>query len=273
MTKPIEYNWILVDGKNLAMRIFATHKDLKTNGSEPHYTGLAHGFVRNLNLLKRRYHGRIVICWDRGRKRRMDLFADYKKSRREKWEHEDLYNEHRKPLREVLKHTGVRQVAKRGCEADDLIYTLALRLDGIKLIASNDHDFFQLLRLDDVHISLSKKKRNLILNRERFEAEYKCTPWEYFDAMCLAGDSGDDIPGLYRVGIKTALKILRGERDKPEGADEIRKRNVPLIRLYDEHPLMFSRNQFNKDALTEVLEIYQLETLLGNMHWLEKLGE
>lgn len=268
-----DYNWILIDGKNLAMRYFATHKDLKTNGSEVHYTGLAHGFVRHLTLLKRRHHGKIVICWDRGRKRRMELFADYKQSRREKWEHEDLYNAHRKPLREVLKHTGIRQVAKKGCEADDLIYTLAVRLTGNKLVVSNDHDFFQLLRLDNVNIYLSKKKRNLILNRERFEEEYACTPLEYFDAMCLAGDNGDDIPGLYRVGIKTALKILRGKKDRPEGADEIQKRNAELIRLYDEHPLTFSRNGFDEDALTEALEIYQLEVLLDNMHWLRELGE
>lgn len=267
------YDWILVDGKNLAMRIFATHKDLKTNGADVHYTGLAHGFLRNLTLLCRRFGGKVVVCWDRGRSRRMALFADYKQSRREKWEHQDLYDEHRKVLREVMKHTGVRQVAKKGCEADDLIYTLAMRLDGTKLIASNDHDFFQLLRMDDVHIYLNKKKRTMLLDRETFEREYECTPWEYFDAMCLAGDRGDDIPGLHRVGIKTALKILRGQKDKPNGAQEVAKRNARLIRLYDEHPLTFSRFDFDGEALTEALEIYQLETLLDNLHWLERLSE
>lgn len=275
MTNQPEYDWILVDGKNLTMRIFATHKGLKidTPGGTFH-TGLAHGFLRQLYLLKRRFDGRIIVTWDRGRERREKLYDGYKESRRGKiWEHADLYALHWSVLSELLKLTGVRQAAKRGCEADDLIYTLAIRSEGRKLIASNDKDFFQCLRMPDVHIYLKRKKRTLVLDAAHFQREFDCTPQEYFRAQCLAGDPGDDIPGLSRVGIKTALKIIRGQRDMPNGGREMEIRNRALIKLYDEHPITISSFKLQSDALGEALERYQLQQLLDNQHVLERLAE
>lgn len=269
------YTWLLVDGKNLAMRYFATHKHLHVlRDGLLLQTGLTHGFMHHLCLLKRRFEGRIAVCWDRGRERREKIFPDYKKSRDEKiWEDEGLYRDHFAVLREVLKLTGCRQMAKKGEEADDLVYTLALRLEGTKLIVSNDHDFFQLLRLGDTHQVLNRKKKQVIMDVDRLKVEHGCSPKEYFEAVCLAGDRGDSIPGLPRVGIKTALKMIRGEKPKPEGWQEVERRNRALVRLYDVHPVTVSRFKLRKGRLADTLAHYELDCLLDKVHWLEALGE
>ena len=269
------YSWLLVDGKNLAMRVFATHKHLHVQGEDRiHYTGLTHGFLYQLCMLKRRFEGRIVITWDRGRERREKLFPDYKKSRREKvWEDEDLYRDHFEILSEVLKLTGCRQAAKKGCEADDLLYSLALRLEGTKLIVSGDKDLHQLLRLDGVHQLLNRKKQQIILDVDRLKQIHGCSPQEYFEAHCLAGDSSDDIPGLHRVGIKTALKMIRGGKDKPEGWREVEQRNRALVRLFDEWPLTVSRFKLRPDRLVDTLKHYELDRLMDKIHWLKALAD
>lgn len=268
------YDWILIDGRNLAMRIFATHKHLKTEmGGFP--TGLTHGFIKHLILLKRRFDGKIIVTWDRGRERREKLFPDYKCSRRDRvWADAELYEESRGILSTVLALTGCRQAAKRGVEADDIIFTLVHRLvDASKLIVSNDHDFYPLLSRKDTHIYLSKRKRSVIYDGHLLNKEFNCTPYQYFMALCLAGDKTDDIPGLHRVGLVTALKMVRGEKEYPEGWEAVRERNAKLIKMYDEHPLTFSKHQFDGEALEETLEHFELQQLLDHLHMIERLGE
>lgn len=269
------YRWLLIDGKNLARRYFATHKDLHVlRDGQLLQTGLTHGFLSQLCLLKRRFEGRIVICWDRGRVRRKKLFPDYKKSRDERaWEDEGLYCDHYAVLQEVIKLTGCRQTAKRGEEADDVIHTLALRLEGTKLIVSGDKDFHQLLRLDGVHQLLSRKKQQIVLDVERLKQLHDCSPMEYFEAHCLAGDSSDSIPGLPRVGIKTAIKMVKGLKLKPDGWREVEQRNRPLIKLYDLHPLTVSRFKLRPDRLADTLAHYELDRLADKIHWLHALAD
>ena len=263
------YDHILIDGNNLAYRIFATHKDLKVNvPPETLWTGLTHGFMSFLCKLKRRYEGRICLCWDGGNNRRRALFPKYKANRKKDWEEKELFEKHLRELKPALNMCGVRQYRKQFEECDDVIFTLVQRKKGPILIVSNDHDFYRLIN-EDVHQLTAKE---IILDPISLKAKVGATAKEFGEAMCLAGDSTDGIPGIRGIGIKRALKAIREGTDLSEHKETIDLTKA-LVELYDIWPVTVSRSTFSPDALNIFLEHLQLFTLQERFSTLERLGE
>lgn len=263
------YDHILIDGNNLAYRIFATHKELNVSvPPETLWTGLTHGFLLFLCKLKRRYEGRICLCWDGGNHRRKALFPEYKANRKRDWDAKELFDKHLKELKPALKLCGVRQYRKQFEECDDAIFTLVQRKKGLILIVSNDHDFYRLID-EQVHQLTAKE---IILDPVSLKAKVGATAKEYGEAMCLAGDPTDGIPGIRGIGIKKALKAIRKGTDLSEHQKTIDETRM-LVELYDVWPLTVSRSEFKPDPLNIFLEHLQLFTLQERFSTLKRLGE
>lgn len=268
------YDHILIDGNNLAYRIFATHKELSVSvPPETLWTGLTHGFMSFLCKLKRRYEGRICLCWDGGNHRRKALFPQYKANRKKDWDEKELFDKHLKELKPALRMCGVRQYRKQFEECDDVIFTLVKRKENFYwrasiLIVSNDHDFYRLIT-EDVHQLISK---DIILDPISLKAKVGATAEEYGEAMCIAGDPTDGIPGIKGVGIKRALKAIREGTDLSEHQETIDLTKA-LVELYDVWPLTVSKSEFKPDALNNFLELLQLFTLQERFSTLERLSE
>jgi DNA polymerase-1 len=216
------FDVVLIDGNNLAHRVFSAQKGLKT--SEGESVGLIFGFLQNVFSLKKnwlRYRSEIYVAWDRGSAYRTGIYEDYKGNRRAKrddndQEYLDFISQKRK-LTGILPKIGVSQVYKDGEEADDVIGTLAKRFEEkgkSVLIFSNDHDFFQLLSEKVSMVRRASDKRGLeLFDQDCFMREFGISASRYLDVMSLMGDSGDNIPGIMGIGEKTAVKIVGNNPD------------------------------------------------------------
>lgn len=209
----IEFDTILIDGSYWRRKFFEVHKHLcSVVDKQKIYTGTAHGFLMGLCTLREKYEeGRIIVCWDGGIKRRKAIDPTYKEERREKakeWEDQGVFDEHKRILDYLLKLTGIRQATAPDEEADDLIYTLATRSEGNALIVSNDHDFYQCLG-SGIYQLLSKKDGEKLYSARRLEREQGVTPDQYAHTMALTGCSGDGVPGVPGVGLKTAIGFVK----------------------------------------------------------------
>lgn len=144
------------------------------------------------------------------------------------WRHElyPQYKAHRKPiyppLREAMPHLwntlrsrfGLVTVSIKGSEADDVIATLVHRWrDRCKdraIVVSNDKDLCQLITLGiDIRDHFKPAWRDADWVREKFLVE----PNQLRDALALAGDSSDGIPGVSGIGKKTAAKLINDYGD------------------------------------------------------------
>jgi len=211
----MKYDHIVIDGNNMARRMFATHKNLYSFvGKTRVNTGLTHGFIKALIKLKMRFDGKIVVAWDTGIKRRKDVFPAYKAARREKgkeWEDKDLFIASMQFLKWACRQIGICQIQGPYDEADDAMYTYVYNVTKGKdavLLVTNDHDMNQMLDLG-VHILFSMKGKETITDEEDFIKREGITSKMYLHAMALAGDKGDGIPGISGVGMKTAIGFLK----------------------------------------------------------------
>jgi 5'-3' exonuclease len=203
------FDHIFVDGNYLARRFFETHKELKAEIDENLvWTGLTHGFLLHLCMLKKSYGGRVVVAWDAGNNRRRAIDESYKQNRKKEWDEREWYNDHLKILKYFLRLLSVKQAFKPGEEGDDVLYTLAKRNTGRRLIVSNDHDLYQALG-PDVFQLLAKKERYVVMSERLLKREQGVSSegWNY--AMSLAGCSGDGVSGIRGVGMKTALEFVK----------------------------------------------------------------
>lgn len=131
------------------------------------------------------------------------------------------YKAHRKPMEDtlasqipktfnMLEAFGVKQVLVDGYEADDVIATLALecakKVDVI--IASNDRDLWQLAGKNIMLVVPDKKSGLEWLGKEEVNKRMGFPPEKIADYKGLRGDPSDNIPGVFGVGEKTAVKLI-----------------------------------------------------------------
>jgi DNA polymerase-1 len=149
---------------------------------------------------------RIAVVFDAsGRTFRDDIFAQYKAHRT------PMPNDLRsqiEPLLAILRAQGLPILREEGVEADDVIGTLACRAarEGHSvLISTSDKDMAQLV---DGSITLINTMSNTVLDRAGVKAKFDVHPEQIIDYLALVGDSSDNIPGIEKVGPKTAAKWL-----------------------------------------------------------------
>lgn len=152
-----------------------------------------------------------AVVFDRpGKNFRHRLYPEYK-ANRETDDDEDSIDLHSqiRPLRMLLKAMGIPVFGRKGEEGDDLIGSLAVTASELdpKLqvyIGSNDKDFASLVN-KDIHLLQPQKE---ILDIQGVKDKWGVKPSQMIEYLMLLGDKVDNIPGVFRVGPKTAAGIL-----------------------------------------------------------------
>ena len=201
---------LLVDGSSYLYRAFHALPDLRVDPTDPTSpaTGAIRGMVNMMQKLRREVHADYAACvFDaKGPTFRDDLYPAYKATRSPM--PPDLRSQI-EPVHEVVRLLGWTVLTVPGVEADDVIGTLACMASaqGIEVvISSGDKDLSQLV---DQHITvidtMNGKRRDLL----GVEAEFGVPPSLMVDYQALVGDAVDNVPGVPKVGPKTAVKWLR----------------------------------------------------------------
>jgi DNA polymerase-1 len=200
---------LLVDANNLALRaILAPRQDMSVGEVD---TGPLVLFINTLSRfvrLERPDCG--LVCWDSGKSAyRMRLFPNYKANRTQK-----LSDQAVRPIALIqtfLKVAGFPQLQLPGYEGDDLIAASWRACRGREriLILSSDKDMLQLVEDGTEQIKfLSNAVKPDKWDRKRFIKEMGYKPEYQAWVLSLTGDTSDNIPGLKKVGPKTAVKML-----------------------------------------------------------------
>ena len=227
---------LLVDGSSYLYRAFHALPDLRSSDGRP--TGAIYGVLNMLQkLIKSERPDYLSVIFDTPAKTfRHDIFPDYKANRQKT--PEDLIAQI-EPLHQLIINLGLPLIAVDGVEADDVIGTLALEADkkGIKtLIATGDKDMAQLVT-ENIHLIDTMK--DLRMGPAEVKEKFGIQPDRFIDYLTLAGDTSDNIPGVEKVGPKTAIKWINeyGSLDGViQNADQIKGKigenlNTALDRL------------------------------------------
>ncbi|MBS7349912.1 MAG: DNA polymerase I [Comamonas sp.] len=207
-----KHTLVLVDGSSYLYRAYHAMPDLRARPGDPSSpaTGAIRGMVNMLQALAKDLQlqtGDYAACiFDAsGSTFRDDLYADYKANRSPM--PDDLRTQIA-PIHALVQMLGWKVLTVPGVEADDVIATLAQLADsqGVEvLISSGDKDLSQLVNERITIIdTMSGKRRDV----EGVTAEFGVPPSLMVDYQALVGDTVDNIPGVTKVGPKTAAKWL-----------------------------------------------------------------
>ena len=199
-------HYILVDASGYLFRAYHALPPLTTKAGHP--TGATRGMATMLLLLLEQHpESQIVMVFDaKGKSFRSELYPEYKAQRPPMPDdmRAQIYDVH-----ELVRALGFPLLAIEGVEADDTIATLARQLGAIDtdvLIISGDKDLTQLVggRVQ-MHDSLGGKQ----YDREAVTTKFGVPPELIADYLALVGDKADNVPGVPKVGPKTAVKWLQ----------------------------------------------------------------
>lgn len=196
---------LLVDGSSYLYRAFHALPDMRNKEGAP--TGALYGIINMLRRLRSDYPASYIACiFDaRGKTFRDDLYPEYKATRKSMPEDLALQIE---PIHAAIRALGWPIIAVEGVEADDVIGTLSVMAtaQGLDTIVSTgDKDLAQLV---NEHVTLVNTMSNEILTRDAVKAKFGVPPERIVDYLSLIGDTVDNVPGVAKVGPKTAVKWL-----------------------------------------------------------------
>jgi len=203
---------LLVDGSSYLYRAFHAMPDLRNRQNEP--TGAIQGVLNMLRRLHKDYPSDYSACiFDaKGKTFRDDIYAEYKANRASM--PEDLRPQI-EPLHEAIRAMGWPLIMEEGVEADDVIGALARQAEreGVRVIISTgDKDISQLV---NEHITVVNTMRDAfrkvddVLDIAGVERKFGIPPSLMVDYLVLVGDTSDNVPGVEKVGPKTAVKWLK----------------------------------------------------------------
>jgi DNA polymerase-1 len=196
---------VLVDGSSYLYRAFHALPQLTNSRGEP--TGAVLGVVNMLQRIAKEQAGsQVAVVFDApGKTFRDELFAEYKAHRPPM---PDDLRAQVEPLLAIVQALGLPLLRVSGVEADDVIGTLAVRAAAAGkpvLISTGDKDMAQLV---NGQITLVNTMTNSRMDREGVKAKFDVWPEQIIDYLALVGDTSDNIPGIEKVGPKTAAKWL-----------------------------------------------------------------
>lgn len=197
---------VLIDGASYLYRAFHALPSLSNSNGDP--TGAIHGVLNMINkLIREQSPEHIAVVFDApGKTFRDEMFSEYKANR------PPMPDELRlqiNPLLEVITAMGLPLLCIEGVEADDVIGTLcheAVKNSISVLISTGDKDMAQLV---DDRITLINTMSGTVLDRNGVKKKFDVYPEQIIDYLALVGDSSDNIPGVPKVGPKTAAKWLK----------------------------------------------------------------
>lgn len=201
MKKPL----VLVDGSSYLYRAYHALPSLTNSKGFP--TGAIYGMINMLKRLITDFQpDHMAVIFDAtGKTFRDDLYPAYKATRSAMPEELILQIA---PLHALIQEMGIPLIMIDGVEADDVIGTLAkknTKAGGNTLISTGDKDLAQLV---DEHVTLINTMTNTQLDIAGVKEKFGVTPAQIIDYLTLTGDTSDNIPGVAKVGPKTAAKWL-----------------------------------------------------------------
>ncbi len=196
---------LLVDGSSYLYRAFHAMPDLRNAQGEP--TGALHGMISMLERLREQFPASHAVCvFDaKGPTFRHAWYADYKAHRPSM--PTDLVAQ-LEPIHEMVRLMGWPMLEVPGIEADDAIGTLAqvaVAAGYRVVISTGDKDLAQLV---NPHVSLVNTMTGETLDEAGVVAKFGVAPDRIIDYLSLIGDTVDNVPGVEKVGPKTAVKWL-----------------------------------------------------------------
>ena len=196
----------LIDGSSYLYRAFHAMPPLTTSTGLP--TGAVKGVTNMLrNLRKENPDSYYLSIFDaKGKNFRHDIYKDYKANRPPM--PEDL-REQLSPLKEICNAMGMPVIEIPNVEADDVIATLAVMgsQQGMPMVISSlDKDLMQLV--EDPLVKMMNTMNNQIYDVAGVEEKFGVHPTQIVDYLAIVGDASDNIPGVPKVGPKTAVKWL-----------------------------------------------------------------
>ncbi|MDP1657219.1 MAG: DNA polymerase I [Hylemonella sp.] len=201
---------LLVDGSSYLYRAFHAMPDLRAVPGDPTSspTGAIRGMINMLQSLRKEVHADYAACvFDaKGPTFRDELYPEYKAHRSPM---PDDLRAQIEPIHEVVRLMGWKVLDVPGVEADDVIGTLAVTAahQGIEVVVSSgDKDLAQLVNSHITIIDTMNGKRRDVAG---VEAEFGVPPHLMIDFQTLVGDVIDNVPGVAKVGPKTAAKWLQ----------------------------------------------------------------
>jgi len=275
---------VLVDGSSYLFRAYHALPPLTNSKGQP--TGAIYGVVNMLRKLLNDYNPQLMaVIFDcKAKTFRHEIYPEYKANRTVMPEELAAQIE---PLHAVIRAMGLPLIAIPGIEADDIIGTLAMQASNMGLhtiISTGDKDMTQLV---NDKITLVNTMSNSILDRAGVITKFEVTPEQMIDYLSLIGDSADNIPGVYKVGPKTAVKWLQqynnidnilAHVDEITGkiAENLRTA-IPLLPLYKQLitikldvPLPLTPDKLNLIPADDV-KLQELFAGLEFKTWLKKL--
>lgn len=274
----------LIDGSSYLHRAFHALPPLATSQGEP--TGAMFGVINMIKKLIEEYHPDLIaVIFDaKGKNFRHDIYIEYKATR------PPMHDELRvqiEPLKKIIEALGLPLISLAGVEADDVIATLAKKAKEKNyqvLISTGDKDIAQIV---DQDITLINTMSNTKLDPEGVEEKFGVKPTQIIDYLTLMGDSSDNIPGVPKVGAKTAAKWLQQYHSLDnliQHIDEIKGKvgenlretlkllpiSKQLITLKDDVALDFSledlkKQNENEEILTELFTRYEFRSWLSDI--------
>ncbi|MCS5709707.1 DNA polymerase I [Candidatus Berkiella cookevillensis] len=196
---------VLVDGSSYLFRAYHALPPLTNTKGVP--TGAVYGVVNMLRkLIKEEKPDYLAVIFDTKSKNfRHALFDAYKANRPEMPEELAVQI---KPLHDIIQSMGIPLLAFEGLEADDVIGTLSElghQQNLAVLISTGDKDMAQLVKPG---VLLVNTMSGTVMDEKGVEAKFGVRPDQIIDYLALMGDSVDNIPGVPKVGPKTAQKWL-----------------------------------------------------------------
>ena len=202
---------VLIDGHSILNRAFYGVPDL--SNAQGLHTNAVYGFLNIMfKILEEEKPEFLAVAFDvHAPTFRHELYKEYKGTRKPMPEE---LREQVPVIKEVLKAMGVCTVEKAGLEADDILGTLAKKgeKDGMEVaLVSGDRDLLQIAS-NHIKIRIPKTKGGKTEIEDYYakdvEDAYQVTPVQFIELKALMGDSSDNIPGVPKVGPKTATELM-----------------------------------------------------------------
>ncbi|HVV68121.1 MAG TPA: DNA polymerase I [Gammaproteobacteria bacterium] len=277
---------ILIDGSSYLYRAFHALPPLTNSRGEP--TGAVYGVLNMIKKLLTDYDPEYVaVVFDaKGKTFRDEIYPAYKAHRPPMPDPLRLQIE---PLREAIQFMGLPLISIEGIEADDVIGTLtrqALEQNWTVLISTGDKDMAQLV---NDRVTLINTMSGTLLDSKGVQEKFGVPPESIIDYLALIGDTSDNIPGVPKVGPKTAAKWLHdygsldaliAQADKISGkiGENLRQslEQLPLakklvtLRLYESLPVSVTELKPSQPDRVKLLELFRR---LEFKNWLKELLE
>lgn len=217
----------IIDGSSFLYRAFYSIPPLTTKQGIP--VGAVFGFCRMIKRLIDKYEPmNMVLIWDgKGKTFRHEIYGQYKESRQSI--PSDLISQ-KELIKEFAHLIGLFQLEKHGIEADDLMYSFALKVkkEGLNaILVTSDKDLSQALT---DKITILDPFKDLFIDRENLEQKLGFSLDKLVFYYSLIGDSSDNIPGVKGIGPKTAEKLVKEYSSLDELYENLDQVDLPRIK-------------------------------------------